>query len=94
MRVLPRLPGRAGERRMNIEYQDMNENQFWVAIWRVIGAVVVAVTISIGSCTANRHYQTRMLIENTGVDPIGAKCAIEGDTDNMSVCIQRAGRTP
>lgn len=79
---------------MNKEYQGMDENQFWIAIWKVIGAVVVMMTVSIGSCTANRHYQTRLLIENTGVDPIGAKCAIEGDTDNMSVCIQRAGRTP
>lgn len=79
---------------MNIEDQGMDENQFWVAIWKVTCAVVVVMTVSIGSCTANRHYQTRMLIENTGVDPIGAKCAIEGDTGNMPVCIQRAGRTP
>jgi hypothetical protein len=79
---------------MNIEDHDMNDNQFWLATWKIIGAVVVAMTVAIGSCTANRHYQTRMLIENTGVDPIGAKCAIEGDTGNMPVCIQRAGRTP
>jgi hypothetical protein len=79
---------------MNLEGNAMNENQFWVATWKVIGWVVVAMTVSIGSCTANRHYQTRLLIENTGVDPIGAKCAIEGDTGSMSICIQRAARTP
>ncbi len=79
---------------MNRENQGMNENQFWIAIWKVIGAVVVMTTISIGSCTANRHYQTRLLIENAGVDPIGAKCALEGDTASLPVCIQRAGRTP
>lgn len=72
---------------MNKEYHGMDENQFWIAIWKVIGAVVVAMTVSMGSCTANRHYQTRLLIENTGVDPIGAKCAIEGDTGNMPVCM-------
>lgn len=76
------------------EDQGMNENQFWIAMWKVAGAVVVMMTVSIGSCTANRHYQTRMLIEKTGVDPIGAKCAIEGDTASLPVCIQRAGRTP
>jgi hypothetical protein len=79
---------------MNTEDHDMDENQFWVTTWKIIGAVVVAMTVSMGSCTANRHYQTRLLIENTGVDPIGAKCAIEGEGDNSSVCIQRAGRTP
>lgn len=79
---------------MNTEDHDMDENQFWVAVWKVTGVIVVAMTVSIGSCTANRHYQTRLLIENTGTDPIGAKCAIEGDTGNMPVCIQRAGRTP
>jgi hypothetical protein len=79
---------------MNIEYQGMNENQFWIALWKIVGAVVVVMTVSIGSCTANRHYQTRMLIENTGVDPIGAKCAIAGESGHSPICIQRAGRTP
>lgn len=79
---------------MNKEDQGMNENEFWIAIWKVIGAVVVAMTVSIGSCTANRHYQTRLLIENTGVDPIGATCAFEGGSSSTPVCIQRAARVP
>jgi len=78
----------------NTEDYGMNENQFWIAVWKILGTVAVAMTVSLGSCTANRHYQTRLLIENTGVDPIGAKCAMEGETGSLPVCIQRAGRTP
>ena len=79
---------------MNTEDHDMDENQFWVVVWKILGAVVVAMTVAIGSCTANRHYQTRLLIENAGVDPIGAKCAIAGETSTAPVCIQRAARLP
>ena len=79
---------------MNTEDYDMNENQLWIALWKIVGAVAVVMTVSIGSCTANQHYQTRMLIENTGVDPIGAKCAIAGESSDAPICIQRAARLP
>lgn len=56
-------------------------------IWKVCGSIVVALILSVTGCTANRHYQIRALIENTGVDPIAAKCAIEGEVTQAPLCM-------
>jgi hypothetical protein len=70
----------------------MEDNEFWIKIWKSIGAVVCVLIISVSGCTMNKQYQTRMLIENTKVNPIDANCAIEGYIDRSGPCILRAAK--
>lgn len=79
---------------MNTEDSGMDENQFWITVWKIAGSVTVAITLTLGLCTANRHYQTRLLIENTGVDPIVAKWAIGSENNSTPICIQWVARAP
>ena len=67
----------------------MEDNEFWLKVMKAFFILIAVMTVSIGGCTANRHYQIRTLVES-GTDPIGAKCAIEGEAGLSSVCIQRA----
>lgn len=68
----------------------MNDNEFWVATWKIIAVAICILILTAGGCTMNRHYQTRMLIENAKVHPMDAKCAIEGDNANAPTCVLRA----
>lgn len=68
----------------------MDESQFWIRLWKIIGLVLCVLIVSVSSCTANRQYQTRVLIENAKVNPIDAKCAIEGENLQSAPCIIRA----
>lgn len=70
----------------------MDDNQFWLQFIRVSGFVLCVLIVSLASCTANRHYQTRALVENAKVNPIDAKCAIEGETLLLAPCVIRAGK--
>lgn len=65
----------------------MDENQYFVAIFKIIAASFCALVIAGAGCTANRHYQTRVLIENANVSPIGAKCAMDADANSTPICI-------
>ena len=67
----------------------MEDNEFWLKVMKAIIGGICFLGLTIGGCTANRHYQVRALVQ-TGTDPIGAKCAIEGETGQTSICIQRA----
>jgi hypothetical protein len=68
----------------------MEETTFWYLIWKLVAIVICTLVISMASCTANRHYQTRALIENANVDPIEAHCALNSDTLRDSACIVRS----
>jgi hypothetical protein len=68
----------------------MNDNDFFLGIWRTAGAVLCVIAISIAGCNGNRQYQTRLLIENAKIDPIEAKCALESDTLGSTACILKA----
>lgn len=65
----------------------MNDNEFWITVWKIIAITVCVITVSVGGCTANRQYQTRALIENAKVPPMQAKCAIEGEVLQHAPCI-------
>lgn len=52
------------------------ENLFWLATWRVIGAVVVGLAVTIASCDAHRTYRISEAIK-AGVNPLAAKCALD-----------------
>lgn len=68
----------------------MDDNQFWIGALKIIGACFCVLAVTVSACTANRHYQTRILIETAKINPIDAKCAIEGETDRTPSCVLRA----
>lgn len=58
----------------------MNDNELWAFIWKC-AATVLCVLITVGGgCNMNRHYQTRLLIENAKIDGLSAQCAINSDS--------------
>lgn len=61
----------------------MNENEFWLGIWKVLGTVVVLITVSIGGCSSYATSKVSEAISN-GVNPLEVTCAINGT--NNSVC--------
>ena len=71
--------------------EPMDDNVFWLKVMKAAFIAVCFITVTIGSCTANRHYQIRTLVQS-GVDPISAKCAIEGEISQAPICIQRAAK--
>lgn len=70
----------------------MNENEFWSGVVKVLVIGFCVVVATFAGCNANRHYQTRALIENAKIDPIAAKCAIESETLGQGACVLRAAK--
>ena len=68
----------------------MSENEMWTIIWKCVVTILCVLIVSAASCTANRHYQTRILVESGKVDGLGAKCAL--DSDSGAVCLNMAVR--
>jgi hypothetical protein len=62
----------------------MDENTFWATFWRALFGAIAAIAISIGGCTANTVYQTRIAIEKGG-DPIKIACALTTMTETNCV---------
>ena len=71
---------------------NMNENQFWIKVVKTIGTVICVLCLSMTGCTVNRHYQTRVLIENAKVDPIEARCALDSDSLGYTACVMIASK--
>ena len=62
----------------------MNMNEaLTVCFGLVLAAFVLLAPVA---CTVNRHNQIAEVIK-AGVNPTEAKCAIEADTGNTTVCI-------
>ena len=59
----------------------MNENQFWVFVWKVLGACFCVVVLTTAGCTVNRD---RLITQSA--DPIAASCAISGGSTMIQVC--------
>ncbi len=53
----------------------MNDNEFWIACWKVLGAVAVGVVVSVGGCTVAVNYRAAALVQN-GADPLRVGCAM------------------
>ena len=68
----------------------MDNNQFYLNIWKFVVLFLCVAVVTGGGCTMNRVYQTRLLIENAKVSPIDAKCALEADVLSTAACIIRA----
>jgi len=66
--------------------------KLWLGFWKIVVIAASAVAISMASCTANRHYQTRVLLESGKVDPVSATCAMLSDIQNSALCILRGAK--
>lgn len=66
----------------------MDENQFWIAVWRLVGTCFCVVAVSVVGCTVNQH---RIIVSaaKDGKDPLAVSCAM---TANAVVC-SVAGRS-
>lgn len=57
-----------------------------------LALVLLAVVLCTpAACTANRHNQISAAIQ-AGADPLEAKCAIEGDNSQSTICVLTAAR--
>lgn len=70
----------------------MSDNQLWCNVVRVLAIAFVCVIVSMASCSMNRQYQVRAMVEKNGVDPLDAACALPSDSTPQAMCILRASR--
>lgn len=68
----------------------MSEGEEIVAAFKIVAVVVCVFIVSVTSCTANKTYQMRLLIESGKADPLTAQCAIEGSYNNPTCSILAA----
>lgn len=69
----------------------MEDNKFWLSIWRTIAIVVCIAVISVTSCSINRQVLVSNAIE-AGKDPISVKCALETNTALEPACVLKASK--
>lgn len=68
-----------------------DEQQFWIAVWKIVGASVVSfVAVCAVSCQAT-NYHIRSAIES-GAKPVEAKCALSSVDADSSACLIAFGR--
>lgn len=60
----------------------MHESQFWIAIWRIVGACFCVLVLSVSACTAHQNRITADAAKG-GEDPVALSCAM---TANTTVC--------
>ena len=53
----------------------MDENQFWLSVWKLVAISFCVLTATIGGCTAQSNYLVARAVKD-GADPIKASCAI------------------
>lgn len=69
----------------------MNDNQFWLGLWKVVAVALVLVVMSIGACSMRQtklSYEAVTKAIERGVDPLDAACLF-GRNDTMP-CVLRA----
>lgn len=59
----------------------MEENAFWLGVWKIVGSLACVTVLSTASCTAHQTYVLNQAIEK-GVDPIKAHCSVYGSSDH------------
>ena len=65
----------------------MNENEYWLAIWKLASAVVIAMTLTIAGCNVSEALIAKQMIEH-GVSPMAAACASGSvPTDAAKSCL-------
>ncbi len=53
----------------------MEENQFWIAVWRATAAVIAVIVMTIGGCNVHQQRAVVQMVKN-GADPLRASCAL------------------
>lgn len=53
----------------------MEDNQFWVNVWKVIATGVVGLAAVIGGCVSHTDYRISEAIK-AGAEPLAAYCAL------------------
>ena len=70
----------------------MDDNVFFITMWKLVAVVVVVFILTTGSCTIHQQKKIADLIA-AGADPLGAQCAIYGvKSYNSAVCGILAGK--
>ena len=64
----------------------MDEGEFWVKVWKIVAATVVALVVTFAGCTSHQ-VSTIERMTAAGANPLDAKCAV-GGTDGKE-CILR-----
>ena len=64
----------------------MDENQYWVTIWKTVAATFSVLVMTVGGCSVSQQHKIAELVAG-GADPIKAQCAIYGvQSGNAAVC--------
>lgn len=64
----------------------MEDNKYWVIIWKLVAASFIILTITVGACTIHQQIKITELVAG-GADPIKAQCAIYGVlSSNAALC--------
>lgn len=64
----------------------MNDNEFWVSIWKVIAVTFIAVIVSgVTSCQMTNSRITEMV--KAGADPIDAMCAVSSESTQICTIV-------
>ena len=63
----------------------MSENVFWLALWTVVGSVVIALAIIVSNYHRDENAEIIKLI-NEGVDATAVTCALDPPRNN-SMCL-------
>lgn len=53
----------------------MNENEFWVAVWKVVAIAFVCAVASMSGCVAYQSEKASEMVKG-GADPIDAGCSV------------------
>jgi hypothetical protein len=70
----------------------MDENQYWVAVWKTVATAFCMFVLTIAGCTVNSNLAVKQAIKD-GADPIKAGCAINGvNSENIAVCTIAASK--
>lgn len=69
----------------------MNENEFWITVYKLIALVVCTLILIVGGCSIHQQAMVVELVK-TGADPIKANCGIMGpqSSNTAAICAQVA----
>jgi len=80
-----------------------SEGKFWVTIWAIFAVIILGVAGTISSCVQQdnqRDNETMQKAVASGVDPLVARCAVHGvsnDSNMTTICalaIQKGQAAP
>jgi len=69
----------------------MDDNQFYVAVWKIVGTAFCVLAVSIAGCVTHTHYRISEDLKS-GVDPLMVACAHNNDGSATACTIAAAKR--